>query len=493
MAKTGIVTSQSQKLTTKITPQQIQVIKFIETPVAELESVIDKEMEENPALDCCNSENENSEENSSNENPDEPDDDWKENETEKEAPDFNLSEDDNDYDYDYDGVGSYRPTPEVDNDYMHNVSSQQTLREYLLDQLSTANLSAKQLRLCSYVVDNIDENGFLNRTAEQMRDDIAISEGFIVDEKEVEDAVNIVRHLDPVGVASYSLQDCLNIQLQTLKEKNPDNRFVDMAMTIVDKYLPLVENNKYNTLSNQLKCSRADIGQAVDIIKSLNAKPGANYASGVESIARTITPDFQVADIDGKPKVFLNNAFLPKLRVDGKYMEMLDYLKGSDLENVRKYVDKANNFIVALKQRNPTLLAIMNAIVEYQHDYFVSGGDDNKLKPMRLRDIALKTGYDESIISRVNNNKYVETDWGIIPLKHFFVDGMESADGIKVSKNEVRSQIKQIIDGEDKTNPLTDDDIVEELKKKGFNIARRTVAKYRGILSIPTAKERMLL
>ena len=225
----------------------------------------------------------------------------------------------------------------------------------------------------------------------------------------------------------------------------------------------------------------------------MNAKPGANYSVGVESIARTITPDFQIVDVDGKPKVLLNSNFLPKLRVDGKYMEMLDYLKGSDLDDVKKYVDKANNFIVALQQRNPTLITIMNAIVDYQYDYFVSGGDDAKLKPMRLKDIAEKTGFDESIISRVNNNKYVDTAWGVIPLKHFFVDGRENADGVEVSKNEIRYVLKTIIDNEDKTHPLTDDEIVDILKNKGYNIARRTVAKYRAILSIPTAKERMIL
>ena len=406
---------------------------------------------------------------------------------------YNYSDDDNDYDYDYDGVGNQRYNGADDVDYMRNISSQPSLRDFLLDQLSTADIPENQYKLCQYVVDNIDENGFLNRSPEQMRDDIAITEGYLVSEMEVNEAVNIVRHLDPVGVASSSLKDCLNFQLEVLKDKDPDNKYIDIAIDIVDKYLSLVESNKYNSLSNNLNASRADIEKAVDIIKSLNAKPGANYAVGVESIARTITPDFQIVDVDGKPKVVLNNSFIPKLRVDSKYTEMLDYLKGSDLDDVKKYVDKANNFIVALKQRNPTLLTIMNAIVDYQYDYFTSGGDDTKLKPMRLRDIAAKTGFDESIISRVNNNKYVDTDWGVIPLKHFFVDGMENAEGVEVSKNEIRYALKQIVDNEDKTNPFTDDELVTLLQKKGFNIARRTVAKYRGILAIPTAKERMML
>ncbi|MGM9795092.1 MAG: RNA polymerase factor sigma-54 [Candidatus Aphodosoma sp.] len=494
MAKTGIVTSQTQKLTTKITPQQIQIIKFIETPVAELESLINKELEENPALDLNNSDEEHFDEEFPQENNSESDDDWKDIDSEGEKLDFNLSEDDNDFDYDYDGVGSYhRNADNETDDYMSNISSQPSLRDFLLDQLGTANLSSKQFDLCRYVVDNIDENGFLNRTAEQMRDDIAITEGYLVSENEVDEAVNIVRHLDPIGVASYSLQDCLAIQLDVMKENDPDNRFVNLALQIVNKYLPLIETNKFNTLSNHLNCSRNDIEKAVEIIKSLNAKPGANYSVGVESIARTITPDFQIVDVDGKPKVLLNSNFLPKLRVDGKYMEMLDYLKGSDLDDVKKYVDKANNFIVALQQRNPTLNTIMNAIVDYQYDYFMSGGDDAKLKPMRLKDISEKTGFDESIISRVNNNKYVDTAWGVIPLKHFFVDGMENTDGVEVSKNEIRYVLKSIIDNEDKSHPLTDDEIVVILKNKGYNIARRTVAKYRAILSIPTAKERMIL
>lgn len=493
MAKTGIVTSQTQKLTTKITPQQIQIIKFIETPVAEIDALINKELEENPALDLNNSETDNSEPEVSDDNASDNEEEWKENNNSEEDMEYNYSDDDNDYDYDYDGVGNQRYNGADDVDYMRNISSQPSLRDFLLDQLSTADIPENQYKLCQYVVDNIDENGFLNRSPEQMRDDIAITEGYLVSEMEVNEAVNIVRHLDPVGVASSSLKDCLNFQLEVLKDKDPDNKYIDIAIDIVDKYLSLVESNKYNSLSNNLNASRADIEKAVDIIKSLNAKPGANYAVGVESIARTITPDFQIVDVDGKPKVVLNNSFIPKLRVDSKYTEMLDYLKGSDLDDVKKYVDKANNFIVALKQRNPTLLTIMNAIVDYQYDYFTSGGDDTKLKPMRLRDITAKTGFDESIISRVNNNKYVDTDWGVIPLKHFFVDGMENAEGVEVSKNEIRYALKQIIDNEDKTNPFTDDELVTLLQKKGFNIARRTVAKYRGILAIPTAKERMML
>lgn len=481
------------KLQQRLSPMQIQVIKMLEYPSLELEERIREEIVDNPALEIAADDDKENKQ-------DENDSDSGEIDTIGSEDAEWAWNDDND---DEDSIPEYRLRVNNhsadDKEYHKEQTVGQDLSEYLLEQLSTLKLSEEERALCEYVIGNIDSNGYLRRSAEQLVDDMAMTLGKFVSDDDMQKAIKRVQTLDPAGVAAADLQECLTIQLEAEQKSNPKSEPLNAACRIVKKYFNALSKKQYSNLMKRLNVSRETMDEALSIIRRLNPNPGANYGSGSESISQTIMPDFIVENINNRLVVSLNNSNVPELRVSPEFSQMLKDIS-SNRGNVsnetkeaiafaKQKIDSAKWFIDSLNQRNNTLLQTMKAIVDFQREYFLSG-DDKDLHPMRLKDIADKLGYDISTISRVSNSKYVDTEWGIIPLKHFFSESMVTHDGEEISNKEIKSIIKETIDNEDKSNPIADDALTDLLNERGYKIARRTVAKYREQLNIPVARLR---
>ncbi len=483
----------STKLQQKLSPQQIQVIKMLEYPSIELEERIREELVENPALEI---ETEVPEENTY--------DDMRDEERPS-ADDLELAwiGDGDDFE-DRDEIPDYRlhinNHSVNDSTYRREQSNGQDLGEFLLEQLHTLNLSSRERQIGEYLIGNVDSNGYIRREIESLADDFAASQGVAVDDDEINRGLDIIQSLEPCGVGAFDLQECLSIQLVAKRrEANHPEEVLNLAINIVDRNFDMLANKQYDAMMRKFNVNRKLLEQTIDLIKHLNPNPGANFGSGADTISQTITPDFVVENVNGNLFVALNNGNIPELRISDDFHQMVQDYSGNAknqtkenkeaLQFAKQKIDSARWFIDSIKQRNNTLLQTMQTIVNFQELYFRTG-DERNLRPMRLKDVADKVGFDISTISRVSNSKYVETEWGVIPLKYFFSESMSTTDGEEISSKEIKTIIKETIGAEDKKSPITDDTLTEILNQKGYKIARRTVAKYREQLNIPVARLR---
>ncbi len=492
-----------QKLGLKINPLQIQLIKLLELPTYQLEQRIKEELESNPLLeegeDVPDMEAEPEyDSGGEDENFDEGQSEEEREEGPSENDDFSLE----DYISDDDDVPDYRlstSNASKDDDNKDFVFSQgASFRESLIAQLGMRNLSDFERNVAEYIIGNIDEDGYLRRDVENIVDDLAFGAGIEITEAEVLHLLSIIQEFEPPGVGARDLKECLLLQIRRKLVETPDNRVLQDARQILEECFDEFSRKHYEKISRRLKLTDACLKEAMDEILKLNPKPGgtiSDASAGHE--AEKIIPDFTLDLVDGELQLSLNSGNIPELRLNKSYLNILDqYQHGQnskskkDVVSFVKYkLNSAKSFIDAVQQRNNTLMLTMTAIVQFQKQFFLTG-DENMLKPMILRDIADITGLDVSTISRVSNSKYIQTWFGIYALKDFFTGSMQTTSGEEVSTGELKNTLKAIIDGEDKRKPLTDDELVELMEGKGYQIARRTIAKYRQMLDIPVARLR---
>lgn len=475
-----------QKLLQKLSPQQIQMIKLLEIPTMQLEQRIKKELEENPVLEEGREE---SEAEVSNE------EEVTAEEKERENEEFSIEDYLNDED-----MPSYKTSTRnySKDDKREEIpfSTGSTFHEFLEAQLGLRKLDDQQHALAEYLIGNIDEDGYLRREIEAIVDDLAFSLNVTTSEEELLDLLRIIQDFDPVGVGSRDLRECLLLQIRSKDQEHPE---VALATKIVRHHFDEFTRKHYDKIKNKLGIEDEELKSAIDEILKLNPKPGSAFSDPMNKTSVTIVPDFILENSDGDFQISLNSRNSPELRLSKTYSEMLQsYAASKDTQSaeqkeavtfVKQKLDSAKWFIDAIRQRQNTLMVTMNAIVEYQKEYF-DEGDETLLKPMILKDIADKTGLDISTISRVANSKYIQTHFGIFPLKFFFSEGLQTESGEEVSSREIKKILHDCIENEEKQKPLTDDKLASILQDKGYHIARRTVAKYREQLNIPVARMR---
>jgi len=492
-----------QTQTLKLLPIQLQLIKLLELPTAELENEIKKEILENPALEEIpdnesiyddNEELDINNENKINENQSqEYFHDIDENEILENIEEKNFQEKEiSDYiDFYSDEI---KENEDADNYFFNQKSdipkfefpSTKTFYDKLKEQLYFLELNEKEKIIAEYIIGNIDEKGFLTRDLEFIVDDLSLLYGLKTTTKEVEKVLKKIHNLDPPGVGARNIQECLLIQLS----KMPQNEITKLAEIIISNYYQELTKKHYEKLKHKLRLTDNVLKKVINLISKLNINPADEYFDSFSILRNTITPDFIIDIIDNEIHVSLNNRNTPELRISPKVLNLIKQEnKRKDIKYLKKYINRARLFIGTLKQRYITMLNVMKAIVLHQEEFFKTG-DINTLKPLLLKDIADATNYDISTISRVISNKYVQTPYGIYPLKMFFSEGLKTINNEDVSSYIFKEKIKEIIENEDKSNPLSDEQVVEKLKEKGFKIARRTVTKYRQMLNIPPARLR---
>jgi RNA polymerase sigma-54 factor len=474
-----------QKLLQKLSPQQIQMIKLLEVPTLQIEQRIKKELEENPAL----------EEGADEEDiPAETEEDQFD-EKDKDQEEFTLD----DY-IEEDDIPDYRLQEKnysKDEDKRTEIpfSVGFSFHEHLESQLGLRDLNDKQKILGEYILGNIDEDGYLRRELINIVDDLAFLQNVETTEGELEEVLNIIQDLEPAGVGARTLRECLLLQIEKRDTSQPS---LKLAHTILDLYFEEFTKRHYDKIISRLGITEDEIKAAIDEILKLNPKPGGVYSDPFNKTSQPIIPDFILELSEDGFDLHLNSKNLPELRLSSSYSEMLHtYSKDKSQKKemrdavlfVKQKIDSARWFIDAIKQRQNTLLLTMNAILEYQQEYFIDG-DETKLKPMILKDVAEMTGLDISTVSRVANSKYVQTHFGIFPLKFFFSEGLQTDSGEEVSTREIKRILQDCIENEQKRRPLTDESLTDILQEKGYQIARRTVAKYREQLNIPVARLR---
>jgi RNA polymerase sigma-54 factor len=469
-----------QKLLQKLSPQQIQMIKLLEIPSMQLEQRIKKEIEENPAL-----------EEGADENSDQSIDEV----AEKEERQVILDE------YEYDDIPSYKlnannySKPELKPDIPFSVGF--SFHDYLENQLGLRDLDEETHELALYLIGNLDDDGYLRRKLEAIVDDLAFSQNIKTDEFKLLEILRIIQDFEPSGVGARDLQECLILQIQAKDISIPE---VALARKILKHHFDEFTKKHFDRIIDRLNITEQQLKEAVDEILKLNPRPGSGYSDPHSKVSEHVIPDFVLENEDGELQLSLNSRNVPELRVSKTYNEMFETYSGGSKGRsgqqqkdaasfVKHKLDSARWFIDAIKQRQNTLMVTMEAIIEYQKEYFQEG-DEKLLRPMILKDIADKTGLDISTISRVANSKYVQTHFGIYPLKYFFSEGMQTDSGEEVSTREIKKILEECIAIESKKKPLTDDELAEILQKKGYQIARRTVAKYREQLNIPVARLR---
>lgn len=471
-----------QLLSQKLSPQQIQFIKLLQIPTVELEARIKEEMEINPALE---------------EGREEP------------AEDFNESQDE-----DY-GEDDYGKDEDVDiNDYLHDdeisgykmqgdrggdeedrempIAMTSSLTDSLMDQLGFLSLDDRQYAIGMQLIGSIDHDGYIRRDLYAIVNDLAFSQNIETTEEEVEQVLHMIQTFDPAGIAARDLPECLLLQLG----RREQDQTTLLAERIIHEAFDEFSKKHYQKIQSRFNISEDELKKAVDLIIKLNPKPGGAGA-GMTRV-QYIIPDFILTNENGQLQLSLNSRNAPDLRISRSYSEMFDAYDKSDKKDkklketvtfVKQKLDAAKWFIDAIRQRQNTLLRTMEAIIKYQHDFFLEG-DESELRPMILKDIAEEIGMDISTVSRVANSKAVQTEFGIYPLKYFFSEGIATDSGEDASSREVKHILKEIIDNENKRKPLSDEKIEKMLNDKGYNIARRTVAKYREQLNIPVARLR---
>ncbi|MDR3060731.1 MAG: RNA polymerase factor sigma-54 [Dysgonamonadaceae bacterium] len=478
----------SQRLQQKLSPLQIQQVKMLELNAIELENRIDRELEENPALDEVDDSSSVSNEETSTDEFD-PNDEGNISEEDIVLGDY-LNEDDiPDYKFQQ---NNYSPENQKDD---IPYSEAESFQEYLLDQLRLRPLTEEQFRIGEYLIGNIDEDGYLRRDLGAISDDLAFQYGDDVPVSEIEKVLEVIKEFDPSGVASGDLKECLLLQLKR-KTPTPARK---KACKILENYFEEFSKKHFEKILKGMNISEDELKDVIKEITLLSPKPGSAWESNLETKMSQINPDFVIEVVNGELLFNMPQQNIPELRINREYQEMFDdYSKNKKNQSadrreallfVKQKLDSAKWFIDAVKQRQNTLKGTMLAIVELQRDFFLSG-EEQDLRPMILKDVAELSGYDISTISRVSNSKYVQTNYGIYPLKYFFSESLQNEAGKEVSTREVKAILKACIEKEDKNKPLTDDALVRELKDKGYEVARRTIAKYREQLGIPVARLR---
>lgn len=480
MQKLGL----SQSLQQKLSPQQIQFIKLLQVPTAELEARIEEELEQNPAL-------EEGEEQQQEETPN----------TEEEFQEASQKDEELDikdylHDDDYSGYKMQGDGNDDEEDREMPIPTSSTLHEQLMNQLDFLGLDEHQYAIGKQLLGSIESDGYIRRDLEAIVNDLAFSQGIETTQEEVEVILKKIQGFDPPGIAARNLQECLLLQLDRMD--NGHDIDVAVAKKIITECFDEFTKKHYQKIQKKLETEDEDfVRDAMDLIIKLNPKPGGGSSAGMVKNSFLI-PDFILTANNGKLELSLNSRNAPELRISRSYSEMFKAYDKSDKRDkklkeavtfVKHKLDAAKWFIDAIRQRQQTLLKTMKAIVDFQYDFFLEG-DETKLKPMILKDIATMISMDISTVSRVASSKSVQTDFGIFPLKYFFSEGISTDSGEEVSSREVKQIIKEIIEAEDKAKPYSDDKLEKILNEKGYNIARRTVAKYREQLNIPVARLR---
>ena len=469
----------------KLSPQQIQMIKLLEVPTLQIEQRIKKELEENPALE------EGSEEEDIPVDSEEEDFDEKDKDQEEFTIDDYIEEDDiPEYRLQ---AKNYSKDEEKRSEIPFSVGA--SFQEHLESQLGLRDLTEKQKILGEYILGNIDEDGYLRRELINIVDDLAFLQNVETTESELEEVLKIIQDLEPAGVGARTLRECLLLQIEKRDNTQPS---MILAHTILDLYFEEFTKRHYDKIISRLGITENELKSAIDEVLRLNPKPGGVYSDPFNKTSQPIIPDFILELSEDGFDLHLNSKNQPELRLSTAYNEMLhSYSKDKSQKKemkdavlfVKQKIDSARWFIDAIKQRQNTLLLTMNAILEYQQEYFIDG-DETKLKPMILKDVAEMTGLDISTVSRVANSKFVQTHFGIFPLKFFFSEGLQTDSGEEVSTREIKRILQDCIENEQKRRPLTDESLTDILQEKGYQIARRTVAKYREQLNIPVARLR---
>lgn len=480
------------KISQKLSPQQIQLMKLIQLPTQAFEQRLLEEMNENPALESGKEEDDYEKD----EFEAEEYDDYEDSEADRmDAEDINIDEYLNS-----DDTPDYKTQA---NNYSDDDETKETpfaaaisFHQDLINQLNTFILNDEERDIAEFLVGSIDDTGYIRRSTPDLVDDMAFTQGLYTTEKQVENILNIIHELEPTGVGARDLQECLLLQL---KHKTPTES-VDLATAIIDQHFDAFVRKHYDKLIQKFSISNEQLKNAIHEIERLNPKPGGSF-SGNTKITENIVPDFAIRIVDGELELTLNGRNAPSLHVSKDYQEMMQTYKESKdksssqkdaVQFIKQKLDSAKWFIDAIKQRQDTLFVTMNAIMHYQKDYLLDG-DETRLKPMILKDIADMIGLDISTVSRVANSKYVETPYGTKLIKEFFSEAMKNDQGEDVSTLEIKRILQNTIEEEDKKNPLPDDLLAEILKEKGYPIARRTIAKYREQLEIPVARMRKKL
>jgi RNA polymerase sigma-54 factor len=479
-----------QKLLQKLSPQQIQFIKLLQVPTVSLDTRIKEELEDNPALEDLSLANMNDPvEEYPDRDPEE--DNFNQEDSQESLDEFNVDDylqDDNINDY---GT-KYEQNGDDDDRKEIPIAVQNSFFESLQAQLDLLPLSDKDFRIGQQLIGSLDDDGYLRRPVNSLVDDLAFSQNVFAENEEVDEMLKVIQSFDPAGVGARDLQECLLIQLR----KKDHSSIILKAIMVVENYLDEFTKKHYDKLERSLNMDSEELKEVVNEILKLNPKPGDSNAVTTKQLQ--IIPDFHISNSDGILFLTLNSKNAPELRVSRSYQDMFEHYdktaeKDKKLKEavqfVKQKLDSAKWFIDAIKQRQQTLLKTMKAIMDYQYEYFLSG-DDKNLKPMILKDIADRIGMDISTVSRVANSKYVQTEFGTFLLKSFFSEAIQMDSGEEVSNKEVKKILEECIGKENKRRPLADEKLTEILKEKGYNIARRTVAKYREAMNIPVARLR---
>lgn len=506
----------SQKLLQKLSPQQIQLMKLLQIPTVSLEERIKEELELNPALEEASGDTDNEDDllySSTAEDYDLGDYDRDTASNTNEEDDYSLNEDESEDIYEYnddldlsdyyddtDDTADYK----LRDDYGHNneddnktipIAVYDTFHENLHQQLSMLELSEIETAIAHQIIGSIDDDGYLRREIEAIVDDLAFAQNIHTTEKEIERLLRVVQTLEPPGIGARDLRECLLLQIH--RKNNKKNISIEIAEEILENNFDEFVKKHYDKLIRQLGIDDDDLRDAINEILKLNPKPGSAFINNAKPENYTI-PDFIILNVNGELQLSLNSRNAPDLRVSETYRDMLkDYTKSKSKSReqkeavmfIKQKIDAAKWFIDAIKQRQNTMMKTMSAILDYQYEYFLTG-DETKIHPMILKDIAERTDLDISTISRVSNSKYVQTEFGTFQLKSFFSESLQTESGEEVSTREVKKILSDLMEKESKRNPLSDQRLTEELMKRGYNIARRTVAKYREQLNVPVARLR---
>ena len=487
--------SLQQKLLQKLSPQQIQLMKLLQVPTANLEERIKEELEENPALEHTEEDHDDQFDETKDEFDSSNEEDFEAEGSEDEYDKVDISE----YVSDDDGeIADYKMRddnyPEIDDNKVVPYKIETSFHEHLQDQLLMLKLDENQKKIAEQIIGSIDDDGYLRRETAAIVDDLAFRQNIESNEQEVETVIRLIQQFDPPGVAARNLQECLLLQLQRHKNERKE---VEMAIDVLSLYFDEFTKKHYDKIQRGLNLSDDQLKDVINQIIRLNPKPGGNHGD-LNKAESYVVPDFFIFNNGGKLELTLNSKNAPDLRISEGYRDMLrEYDKGSKKDKrqkeavifIKQKIDAAKWFIDAIKQRQHTLTSVMETIMDYQREFFLTG-DETVLRPMILKDIAERTGLDISTVSRVANSKFVQTEFGTYRLKFFFSESLSTDSGEEVSTREVKKILSDLIEAESKKKPLSDEKLTELLQERGYNIARRTVAKYREQLNIPVARLR---
>jgi RNA polymerase sigma-54 factor len=490
--------SLQQKLLQKLSPQQIQLMKLLQVPTANLEERIKEELEENPALEVSDDSHDEFSDDTVDEFKSEGEEDYEVDTPADDYDNIDLSDYVSEGD---DEVGDYKLRddnyPEMDEGKVIPIKVETSFHEMLLNQLGMMELDDRTQKMAEQIVGSIDDDGYLRREITSIADDLAFRQNIVASEAEIEGLIKKIQQFDPPGICARDLKECLILQLQ---RKLKEGKEVEIAMQVLEKYFDEFTKKHYEKIQRGLSLTDQQLKDVINQIIKLNPKPGGNIGE-VNKAESYVVPDFFIFNNNGVLELTLNSKNAPDLRISEGYRDMLkDYEKGTKKDKrqkeavlfIKQKIDSAKWFIDMIKQRQQTLIGTMQSIMNYQREFFLTG-DETTLKPMILKDIAEMTGLDISTVSRVANSKFVQTEFGTYRLKFFFSESLSTDTGEEVSTREVKKILSNLIEAEDKRKPLSDEQLTDMLQEKGYNIARRTVAKYREQLNLPVARLRKQL